>query len=295
MLVNTRRTSTRGAGAGVDEGARIDVAFGEQAGKGRHHLLESLQLLQPAHVGVGRGQAGLGLLVAAGLLIGFLGRNRTALEQVLPAFRADLGQFHLGRDLLAGGPGLGQLLVDLGRVDLGQEFSGLHVAADVVGPAHQVAAGAGVDRRILERQQRSGQHQVLVGILPDRTDHGHAGHRVGEGGPGQGMGMQHLAGDGDAAGQQQRQQRGPDQEQGPARRRRRQRGRPLDPRQVVLGLGLDGRDLQVPLHLVAHDRLSAGLMGWHLVVFTHDRPQFPEKFNALSSRCAWFPGGYGRW
>src|SRR5262249_53373835 len=90
----------------VDEGADIDIAPGHHTRKRSVNVLEGLQLLQPAHVGFSGGMVCLGLLVSAGLLVGFLLRDRICLAQVGPTFGKALGQLKLGLNLLAGGAGL---------------------------------------------------------------------------------------------------------------------------------------------------------------------------------------------
>jgi hypothetical protein len=146
----------------VDQVADVDVAAGDDAGERRHHALEVAQLLQALHVGVGAGQVGLGLREAAAALFQLLLRHGVALAQRLPALDRGLGQFQAGGGLVARGDGLRQLLVELGRLDLGQQLALLDAAADVLGPAAQVAAGARRHRRLHEALQRAGQRQRLA-------------------------------------------------------------------------------------------------------------------------------------
>ena len=55
------------------------------------------------------------------------------------------------------GPGLPHLLVDLGRRDLREELAGGDLVADVHVPLQDVAAGPGVDDRVLNGLGRGGQ------------------------------------------------------------------------------------------------------------------------------------------
>ena len=141
-------------------------------------MLESFQILQALDVGVGRGQIGHGLLIAAALGVGFLLRDRIGLAQRLIAVGIDLGQIHRGHDLLARRPGLQQLLIDFRRIDIRQQLALRDVAADVLVPAQQIAVGAGVDRRLDISLQSARQHQFLVRLFGRGMDHGHRGHGV---------------------------------------------------------------------------------------------------------------------
>ena len=133
-------------------------------------MLEPFQLFEALHVGIGGGQVRLGLLVAAALGIGFLLRNRVGLAQRLITVCVDFRQVHRGDHLLPRGARLHQLLIDLRGVDVSQQFSLVHAAANVVIPAQQVAIGAGVDGRFDVRLQRAGQHQLFVGLLQGGMD-----------------------------------------------------------------------------------------------------------------------------
>ena len=78
--------------AGVDQRAGIDVAFGQHSAEGRVHVFERLQFFQTANVGVICVQVGLGLLIAAGLLIGFLLRNRQSAAERRRQLAAETGE-----------------------------------------------------------------------------------------------------------------------------------------------------------------------------------------------------------
>ncbi|WP_345057889.1 hypothetical protein [Arthrobacter methylotrophus] len=54
-------------------------------------------------------------------------------------------------------------LVDFGRVEQRQHVALVHMRADVLEPAHHVAAGARVDGRFHIALQRAGQGELAVG------------------------------------------------------------------------------------------------------------------------------------
>ena len=121
-------------GAGIDEGADVDIARGDDAVKGRIDAFEADELFEALDVGLrglhlGGGGGGLG-----GEVVGVLLGDGVALEQILVA---------RGLNLCVGGVGLGggeiglglrQLLVDFRAGDGGQELALLHVCADVEVP-----------------------------------------------------------------------------------------------------------------------------------------------------------------
>ena len=121
-----------GAAAGIDQVADVDVAPRDDAGERRDDALEALQLAQPLDVRVGGGEVGARLRVAAAPLVELLLRDRVLLAQRLPALDRALRERQARRRLLARGDGLRQLLVDLGRLDLGEQLAFLDAAADVL-------------------------------------------------------------------------------------------------------------------------------------------------------------------
>ncbi len=80
-------------------------------------------------------------------LIGFLLGNGVLFEKTLPADGGGVRQIHVGLDALQIGAGLRELLIDFGRVDLGQQIALLHTGADIEIPALQVSVRARVNRR----------------------------------------------------------------------------------------------------------------------------------------------------
>ena len=121
-------------------------------------------LAQPLHVGVGGGEVGGRLRQAAAPLVELLLRDDVLLAQRLPALDRALRQREARRRLAAHRLGLRQLLVDLGRFDDGEQLALGDVAADVLGPALDVAGRARRQRRLLEALQRSRQGERLAAL-----------------------------------------------------------------------------------------------------------------------------------
>src|SRR5205085_10076994 len=141
--------------------AAIDVAARDHAGERRGDAVEPLHLPRPLDVGVGRGEVRLRLRVGAALLVQLLLRDGLALPQRLPALEGARRERQARGRLLTGGDRLRELLVDLGRLDVGEELALLHAAADVAVPLLEIAAGARRDRRLHIALQRAGQHYLL--------------------------------------------------------------------------------------------------------------------------------------
>ena len=151
--------------ARIDQVADVDVAPRDDAGERRRDAREALQLAQPLDVGVGRGEVGRGLARAAAPLVELLLRDDVLLAQRFPALDRALRQRQARRRLLARRLRLRQLLVDLGRLDLGQQLALLDMAADVLGPALDVAGRARRQRRLLDALQRPRQGERLAGVV----------------------------------------------------------------------------------------------------------------------------------
>ena len=117
--------------AAVDQVAGVDRAPRDHARERCGDAGEALHLAQPLDVGVGGGEVGVGLGGGAALLVELLLRDDVALAQGLPALGGALRQREAGRRLLAGGDRLRQLLVDLRRLDLGEQLALLDRGADV--------------------------------------------------------------------------------------------------------------------------------------------------------------------
>ena len=153
------------------------------AGERRGDVLERLELLQALQVGVGGGEVRARLHEAGAALVEILLRDDVLLAQRVPARDGGLGQRHGGRRLVARGLGLRDLLVELGRLELGEHVALLDVAADVLVPALDVARRARRDRRLHGALQRAGQRHRAAGagglgqrrLDVDRRVLGHAG------------------------------------------------------------------------------------------------------------------------
>ena len=132
---------------GVDQGADVGVAGGHDAVERRSQALEIGKHFEPIDVGLGRLGKGLLDREVAGLFIDGLLGHRVGSTQRLPALcrhqsqrlaRLGAGQRRLG---------LEELLVEVGRLDLGEQLTGLHWRADIDVPGLQEAAHPGIDRR----------------------------------------------------------------------------------------------------------------------------------------------------
>ena len=144
--------------------ADIGSARGDGAGEGGGDPLEGLEFFQPAHIRA-RGLDGRGLEFQVRLLLGgFLLADAGGLEQLGPAGVGGPGQREGGVGLDELGAGLGQFLVQLRRVNFGQQIPRLDLRADVHQVAFEVTAGAGVNRRFDERLGFGGQRQSGGGL-----------------------------------------------------------------------------------------------------------------------------------
>ena len=142
-----------------------------------HNLLESFQLFESAHVGVGGGQIGFALLVSAGLLVRFLCGDRIGLAQVFPSVGADLRQFHCAT--IAGGPRESDSIPDRLRAYRSSP------ATRPCSPGFRCLCTIAPDSRWYGRisetlicLQRTGQHQFLIGFLRQRMNHCHRWNRL---------------------------------------------------------------------------------------------------------------------
>ena len=147
---------------GRDQRADVGGAAGDHAVEWRGDPLERLQRLQSLQLGLGGlDQGGLGVEVA-GLLVRLLTRDCVLGQQAGPARGGGLGELAVGHRGGQIGPGLGQLLVEFGRVDVGQHLARLHLGADVLVPGLEIAADPGVDLGVVEGLDVAGQHQRLI-------------------------------------------------------------------------------------------------------------------------------------
>ena len=85
--------------------------------------------------------------------------------QRLPALGADLRELGIGLCDAQVGARLHELLVEIGCIDFGEHVAGLHLGADIVLPAFQVARDARVDGRMDVGFQAPGQVQARIDSL----------------------------------------------------------------------------------------------------------------------------------
>src|SRR6267143_251234 len=155
----------------VDQDADVHIARRDDPVERREDLLKSLELLEPADVRDIRIHGGLHRAERAHRHVRLLLGDRVALEERLPAVGGDLSLPQIGLRRLEIGPGLLELLIDLGRLDLGEELPLLHVGADVEVPGLHVAVGAREDRRVGEGLGGARQQDFLSrGVRLGRDD-----------------------------------------------------------------------------------------------------------------------------
>src|SRR6266850_570980 len=98
-------------------------------------------------------------VIEAGVRLAEVGLRLGVAGASLRERRAGLGQR---------GARLAELLVELGRVDLGQHLAGRDGSADIDVALADVAVGAGVDRGLLDRLDVARQHEIDRPVRPPR-------------------------------------------------------------------------------------------------------------------------------
>ncbi len=89
---------------------------------------------QPVDIGLRRLDLGdIGIPGESALVDVLLGDGVGACER-LPALRGDLRELGIGLGDVQVGPRLHELLVEIGRIDFGEQLAGFHLGADVVLP-----------------------------------------------------------------------------------------------------------------------------------------------------------------
>src|SRR6185437_827888 len=129
-------------------------------------------------VGIRGFEIGFFELVISLFLGGFLFAHTGGFEQFHPAFGGGFGESEVGIGLRDFGFGLGQLLVQFRRVNLGEQLAGGHVLADVDIPAFQITAGAREDRRFHIRLHFSRERHAQLGFAGRRRNDGHVLRRI---------------------------------------------------------------------------------------------------------------------
>ena len=182
------RAWCRAGAAGGDQVADVHGPPGHHAVEGRHDLLEADQVFEPAHVRLAQGYLGLRRFQLGQadvqlrfLLVGLLQRHdpfgRGGLKSHMGdpgEFGRGLGQFHVGLQRLQFGPGDHEFLVEVGRVNRGQDVAGLDVVADIEIPYSDVAVDPREKLGFIERAAYARQRQRAVraaGLDLDDVDH----------------------------------------------------------------------------------------------------------------------------
>ena len=90
------------------------------------------------------------------------GAPRALRQKRVPALGGDCGKLLVGDGGVEIGLALGQLAVEIGRIDLGQQLALLHRRADIDIPFLHIAADLGVDRRVGEGLNIARQDEVAA-------------------------------------------------------------------------------------------------------------------------------------
>ena len=170
-----------GARAGADQRADVGVALGDDAVERRGDRLVAGQRLQPLDVGLAGMDGGLLVGEVGGALVDVLLRDDGRTQQGAAARQRDLRQFGAGLGAGQIGARLQQLLVEVGRVDVGQRLPGLDLVADVDLPVFHVAADPRIDRRAQIGLQPAGQIQARHAGGGVERDDRHRRNRLGLG------------------------------------------------------------------------------------------------------------------
>jgi hypothetical protein len=207
--VGDREQGRRTGVSGHDQLTDVGGPAGDDAVERRDDPLEVGQRLEAADVGAGfilhrraRGQVAVAL-------IDFLLRDRVRDDKPIPALGRDARQASVrvgGRQRRARGD---ELLIDVRRIDLGQQLSGADMVADVDVPVAQITVGPGVDRSLRPGFEPARQHD-RPRLRRLRPDHRHRGNLGVEADGAQLRAGGHPAPDAD--GDHQRREAGADQE-----------------------------------------------------------------------------------
>ena len=98
--------------------------------------------------------------------------------RMLVALGGDRRDVVIGLGARQRGPGLSELLVEIGRVDRGQHLAGLHGGADILVPALQIAVDARIDRGLGIGLDIAGQYEFLLGIAARELGERDGGDRL---------------------------------------------------------------------------------------------------------------------
>ena len=170
-----------GAAAGIDQRADIGFARGDHAIERHRDLLVARQRFQPFDIGLTGIDGGLLVGEVGAALVDLLRRNEIRGDQRLAPRQRRFRQPRAR--LLAGeiGAGLQQLLIEVGRLDLGDHLARFDLGADIGAPALQVAADArknwsariglqparqidgGIERPAAGQRDGNGRNRLVVG------------------------------------------------------------------------------------------------------------------------------------
>ncbi len=131
--------------AHVDQLADICLARRDNAVEGRDQALEAGFGDQPIDIGLCRLHLRHVGVIGKCALIDILFGDRIGAGERLPALGRDFRELCIGSSHVEVRARLHQLLVEIGRVDLGKQLARLDLAADVVLPALQVTGHTRVD------------------------------------------------------------------------------------------------------------------------------------------------------
>ena len=174
----------------IDQRSGVHIAQGDDAVEGRAHGLIGFDLIQPGEIGLGGGDGaahGGGGLVErfhVGLLRGVLrlrvvvvlfGNDSAAQEVCHPPggearqvfigaalLDGGFGLLHAALDLIDGGVGLQDLLIEFRGLDFGHDLAGFHAIADIDVALANVAGGAGQDGGLGDCLNVARKHELAI-------------------------------------------------------------------------------------------------------------------------------------
>ena len=182
VLVTMPAPGVSSAASGCHQLADVKVAGSNHAVEWGLDTFKGLQFFQPVHVGLCGCDLGVSRLeLRSSIVVRVLLRDRVLSDQTLVAISGDLGQQCVALRGRQVGLGLGELLIELRGFDLCQQFSFVHMSADVLVPGLYVARGSSVDGRQGEGLHVARQHDLPCALLKERLRqrYGWGGHGVG--------------------------------------------------------------------------------------------------------------------
>src|SRR5579859_769042 len=147
------------AAAVVDESTDVGLAGRDHAVERGDDVLERLERLQPADVGLGGVGDRLLRRRIARLLVDGLLRHRLRGDERAPALGRQDRKLFVGLGTGEIGLGLVELLIKIRRIDRGQYLAGRDMGADILVPALQIAADPRIDGGAVVGLNGAGQRQ----------------------------------------------------------------------------------------------------------------------------------------